>query len=106
MIKVPATSEGLPAFQELISEGISVNVTLIFSVEVYAKVVEAYLTGLEKRLAKGGAVNRVASVASFFVSRIDTAVDKKLQEIAKAGRPEAAELEGKAAIANAKLGLE
>jgi transaldolase len=106
MIKVPATPEGLPAFEELISEGISVNVTLIFSVEVYAQVVEAYLRGLEKRIAKGGAVNRVASVASFFVSRIDTAVDKKLEEIAKAGRPEAAELIGKAAIANAKLAYE
>jgi transaldolase len=106
MIKVPATPEGLPAFEELISEGISVNVTLIFSVEVYAHVVEAYLKGLEKRVAKGGAVNRVASVASFFVSRIDTAVDKKLDEIAKAGRPEAAELMGKSAIANAKLAYE
>jgi transaldolase len=106
MIKVPATPEGLPAFEELISEGISVNVTLIFSVDVYAQVVEAYIKGLEKRLAKGGAIDRVASVASFFVSRIDTAVDKKLEEIAKAGRPEAAELEGKAAIANAKLAYE
>ncbi len=106
MIKVPATPEGLPAFEELISEGVSVNVTLIFSVEVYSQVVEAYLKGLEKRIAKGGAVNRVASVASFFVSRIDTAVDKKLEEIAKAGRPEAAELAGKAAIANAKLAYE
>jgi transaldolase len=106
LIKVPATPEGLPAFEELISEGVSVNVTLIFSVDVYAQVVEAYMRGLEKRIAKGGAVNRVASVASFFVSRIDTAVDKKLEEIAKAGRPEAAELEGKAAIANAKLAYE
>jgi transaldolase len=106
MIKVPATPEGLPAFEELISEGISVNVTLIFSVEVYAQVVEAYLKGLEKRVAKGGAVNRVASVASFFVSRIDTAVDKKLEEIAKTGHPEAAALMGKAAIANAKLAYE
>jgi transaldolase len=106
MIKVPATPEGLPAFEELISEGISVNVTLIFSVDVYAQVIDAYLNGLEKRLAKGGAVNRVASVASFFVSRIDTAVDKKLDEIAKAGRPEAVELAGKAAIANAKLAYE
>jgi transaldolase len=106
MIKVPATPEGLPAFEELISEGVSVNVTLIFSVEVYCQVVEAYLRGLEKRIAKGGAVNRVASVASFFVSRIDSAVDKKLEEIAKAGRPEAAELAGKAAIANAKLAYE
>jgi transaldolase len=106
MIKVPATPEGLPAIAELISEGISVNVTLIFSVEVYAKVVEAYLTGLEKRVAKGGKIDRVASVASFFVSRIDSAVDKKLEEIAKAGRPEAAGLSGKAAIANAKLAYE
>jgi transaldolase len=106
MIKVPGTPEGLPAFEELISAGISVNVTLIFSVDVYAKVVESYLRGLEKRVSKGGAVNRVASVASFFVSRIDTAVDKKLEEIAKAGRPEAAELTGKAAIANAKLAYE
>lgn len=106
MIKVPATPEGLPAFEELIAEGISVNVTLIFAVEVYVQVVEAYLRGLEKRIAKGGAVNRVASVASFFVSRIDTAVDKKLESIAKAGRPEAAEHAGKAAIANAKLAYE
>jgi len=106
MIKVPATPEGLPAIEELISEGISVNVTLIFSVEVYAKVVEAYIKGLEKRVAKGGAVNRVSSVASFFVSRIDSAVDKRLEEIAKAGRTEAAALCGKAAIANAKLAYE
>jgi transaldolase len=106
MIKVPATPEGLPAVEALISEGISVNVTLIFSVEVYAKVVEAYLKGLEKRAANGGALDRVSSVASFFVSRIDSAVDKKLEEIAKAGRPEAAELTGKTAIANAKLAYE
>jgi len=106
MIKVPATPEGLPAFETLIAEGISVNVTLIFSVDVYAKVVDSYLKGLEKRMANGGALNRVASVASFFVSRIDSAVDKKLEEIAKAGRPEASELLGKAAIANAKLAYE
>jgi transaldolase len=106
MIKVPATPEGLPAFQELISQGISVNVTLIFSVDVYAQVVAAYLKGLEKRVANGSAINRIASVASFFVSRIDTAVDKKLEEIAKAGRPEASELAGQTAIANAKLAYE
>ncbi len=106
MIKVPGTAEGLPAFEELISEGVSVNVTLIFSVDVYAQVVEAYMKGLERRLAKGGAVNRIASVASFFVSRIDTAVDKKLEELVKAGHPEAAELEGTIAIANAKLAYE
>jgi transaldolase/glucose-6-phosphate isomerase len=106
LIKVPATPEGLPAFQQLISEGISVNVTLIFSVEVYAQVVESYLKGLESRLAKGGALDRIASVASFFVSRIDSAVDKMLEEIARAGKPEAAELAGKTAIANAKLAYE
>ncbi len=106
MIKVPATPEGLPAFQQLIAEGICVNVTLIFSVEVYARVVESYLKGLETRLAAGGALDRIASVASFFVSRIDSAVDKKLEEIARAGKPEAVELAGKAAIANAKLAYE
>jgi transaldolase len=103
LVKVPATPEGLPAIEELISEGVSVNVTLIFSVEVYAQVAEAYLKGLERRLAKGGALDRIASVASFFVSRIDTAVDKKLEEVAKAGHAEATGLTGKAAIANAKL---
>jgi transaldolase len=106
LIKVPATPEGLPAIEELISQGISVNVTLIFSVEVYAQVAEAYLRGLERRLAKGGALDRVASVASFFVSRIDTAVDKKLEETAKGGHTEAAKLTGLAAIANAKLAYE
>jgi transaldolase len=106
LIKVPATPEGLPAVEELISEGVSVNITLIFSVPVYAQVVEAYLKGLERRLAKGGAIDRVASVASFFVSRIDTAVDKKLEEAAKSGHPEAEKLMAKAAIANAKLAYE
>jgi transaldolase len=106
MIKVPATPEGLPAFEQLIAEGISVNVTLIFSVEVYVRVVDAYLRGLETRLAAGGALDRVASVASFFVSRIDTAVDKKLEELVRTGKPAAAELMGKAAIANAKLAYE
>lgn len=106
MIKVPATPEGLPAIEKLISEGINVNATLIFSVEVYAQVAEAYIKGLELRAARGGAVDRIAAVASFFVSRIDTAVDKKLDEIAKAGHPEAAELTGKTAIANAKLAYE
>jgi transaldolase len=103
LIKVPATPEGLPAIEQLISDGINVNITLIFSVEVYAQVVEAYLKGLEHRVAKGEPVDRIASVASFFVSRIDTAVDKKLEELAKSGHPEAAALMGKAAIANAKL---
>ena len=89
MIKVPATPEGLPAIEQLIGEGISVNITLLFSQDVYREVAEAYLKGLEKYVAKGGDPSHVASVASFFVSRIDTMVDKQLDEkIAKANDPE------------------
>jgi transaldolase len=106
LVKIPATPEGLPAIEELISQGISINITLIFSVEVYAQVIEAYIKGLERRLAQGGAIDRIASVASFFVSRIDTAVDKKLDQIAKSGHPEAADLMSRTAIANAKLAYE
>jgi transaldolase len=102
LIKVPATPEGLPAIEELIAAGISVNMTLIFAVKVYEHVAEAYIRGLERRSAKGEPIDRIASVASFFVSRIDTAVDRELEKIAK-HRPEAATLYGKAAIANAKL---
>ena len=80
MIKVPATPEGLPAIEQLIGQGISVNITLLFSQEVYRQVVEAYLKGLEKYVGKGGDPSHVASVASFFVSRIDTMVDKQLDE--------------------------
>lgn len=108
MIKVPATPEGLPAIEQLISEGINVNVTLLFARDVYERVTQAYLAGIERRLAQGGDVRRVASVASFFVSRIDTAVDAIL-----AGRLKTAQdaqerallgsLAGKVAIANAKL---
>ena len=108
MVKVPATPEGLPAIQHLIGEGISINITLLFSQKVYVKVAEAYLAGLEKYVAKGGDPSHVASVASFFVSRIDSAVDKQLDEkIAKANDPTEKErlaaLKGKVAIANAKL---
>src|SRR3954471_3721308 len=108
MVKVPATPEGLPAIEHLIGEGISINITLLFSQEVYREVAEAYIAGLEKYVAKGGAPAPVASVASFFVSRIDTAVDKQLDEkIAKANDPSEKErlsaLKGKVAIANAKL---
>jgi transaldolase/glucose-6-phosphate isomerase len=108
MIKVPATEEGLPAIEQLISEGISVNITLLFSQKVYLQVAEAYITGLEKYVAGGGDPSHVASVASFFVSRIDTVVDKQLDErIAKANDPNEKErlaaLKGKIAIANAKL---
>jgi transaldolase/glucose-6-phosphate isomerase len=108
MVKVPATPEGLPAIEYLIGEGISINITLLFSQEVYRQVAEAYLKGLEKYLAKGGDPSHIASVASFFVSRIDSAVDKQLDEkIAKANDPHEKErlaaLKGKVAIANAKL---
>ncbi|MDE2379123.1 bifunctional transaldolase/phosoglucose isomerase [Bradyrhizobium sp.] len=108
MIKVPATPEGLPAIERLTSEGISVNITLLFSREVYLEVAEAYLSGLETYVAGGGDPSHVASVASFFVSRIDSLVDKQLDDkIARANDPgekeRLAALKGKVAIANAKL---
>lgn len=107
MIKVPATSEGIVAFERLVAEGVNVNVTLIFSLEVYAKVCGAYVSGLEKRRARGNPVGRIASVASFFVSRIDTAVDAILEERAVAvvgtARAGCLALRGRAAIANARL---
>ena len=97
MIKIPATQEGLPAIKQMISEGVCINVTLIFSQQVYEQVVEAYIAGLEERSKKNGRLNNVLSVASFFISRIDTSVDKELD---KAGNTT---LKGKIAIANAKL---
>ncbi len=108
MIKVPATPEGLPAIRDLVADGINVNITLLFAQQVYEEVVEAYLSGLETFAAKGGDIARIASVASFFVSRIDTAVDKMLDEkIARANDPDEKKrldaLKGKIAIANAKL---
>jgi transaldolase / glucose-6-phosphate isomerase len=108
MVKVPATPEGLPAIQHLIGEGISINITLLFSQKTYVEVAEAYLDGLEKYVAGGGDPSHIASVASFFVSRIDSAVDKQLDEkIARANDPSEKErlatLKGKVAIANAKL---
>ena len=108
MVKVPATPEGLPAIEHLIGEGISINITLLFSQEVYIEVAKAYIAGLEKLVADGGDPTHVASVASFFVSRIDSAVDKQLDEkIARANDPHEKErlaaLKGKVAIANAKL---
>jgi transaldolase len=107
MVKVPATPEGLPAIEYLIGEGISINITLLFSQDVYVEVAKAYLAGLEKYVAAGGDPSHVASVASFFVSRIDSAVDKQLDEkIARANDPSEKErlaaLKGKVAIANAK----
>jgi transaldolase len=97
-IKIPATEEGLPAITSTIAAGISVNVTLIFSLERYRGVMDAYLAGLEKRVADGGSLEGIASVASFFVSRVDTEIDKRLD---KAGAD--ASLKGRAGIANAQL---
>ncbi len=106
LIKVPATPEGLPAIQTLIGEGISVNVTLIFSVSMYEKVMDAYLAGLRHRQAEGRPLGQVASVASFFVSRVDTLVDKLLAERIAAGKTGLETLRGQAAVANAKIAYE
>ncbi|MBP8863770.1 MAG: transaldolase [Anaerolineae bacterium] len=106
MIKIPATKAGLPAITEALAAGINVNVTLIFALERYREVLDAYLTGLERRAAAGLPLHSLASVASFFVSRVDTNVDARLQRLIQAGGPAAAQartLPGKAAIANAKL---
>ncbi|CAN5396328.1 bifunctional transaldolase/phosoglucose isomerase [soil metagenome] len=107
MVKVPGTREGVPAIRTLISQGISINVTLLFSQKMYAEVLEAYISGLETFVAGGGDPKRIASVASFFISRIDVAADNQLDgKIAAASGDEKAKLEalkGKVAIANAKL---
>ncbi len=108
MIKVPGTIEGAAAVRHLIAAGLNVNVTLLFAVDAHARVIEAYLAGLEDRMAGGHPIDRIASVASFFVSRVDSAVDKQLDAMA-AGASDEAEaaavraLLGKAAIANAKM---
>ena len=100
MIKIPGTPAGTPAIAATIANGINVNVTLLFSQEAYQRVALAYCDGLEKRAADGHPIDRIASVASFFVSRIDTAIDKKIDEL---GTDEAKALRGKVAIANAKM---
>jgi transaldolase len=97
-IKIPATEAGLPAIAETISKGISVNVTLIFSLDRYRGVMDAYLSGLEKRVAEGGSLDGLVSVASFFVSRVDTEIDKRLDKLG--ADPS---LKGKAGVANAQL---
>ncbi|MGA2694614.1 MAG: transaldolase [Terriglobales bacterium] len=108
MVKVPGTKEGIPAFQQLISEGININVTLLFAQEVYERVAEAYIAGLEQLAANGGDVSRMASVASFFISRIDSAVDALLNTKLKSTTDAAEKTQlqsdlGKVAIANGKL---
>ena len=103
MVKIPATVEGLPAITAATAEGINVNVTLIFGLDRYDKVMDAYLTGLEQAKKNGHDLSKIRSVASFFVSRVDTEIDKRLD---KDGSREAAELRGKAGIANARLAYE
>jgi len=108
MIKIPATPEGIPAVRQAVSEGINVNITLIFAIEAYREVTDAYLSALEERNAEGQDISHMASVASFFVSRVDTLVDKLLEDKIKASsdpaeRQKLKSLEGKAAIANARL---
>jgi len=107
MVKVPSTPEGIPAIRTLLAEGINVNITMLFALDNYRQVAEAYLSALEERVARGEPIDRVASVASIFVSRIDTLVDKLLDERIAATQDQAEQerlraLQGKAAIANAK----
>ena len=107
MVKIPATPAGLPAIQTMIADGANINVTLIFGIERYVKVVEAFLAGLEQHRARGGDLGRVHSVASFFVSRVDTKVDEqltnKMEQLDSTRRPELEGLLGRAAVANSKL---
>jgi transaldolase len=103
LIKIPATEAGLPAITESIARGISINVTLIFSLARYRQVMDAYITGLEKAKAAGLDISKIHSVASFFVSRVDTEIDKRLDAL---GTPEAKAARGKAAVANARLAYE
>jgi transaldolase len=111
MVKIPGTAEGAPVIEEMLEEGKNINITLLFSINSYERVAEAYVAALEKRLEAGKPIDRIASVASFFVSRVDTLVDKKLDE-RLAGTTNDAErrrleaLKGKVAVANAKLAYE
>ena len=110
MVKIPGTTEGIPAIRAALAEGININITLLFSVARHREVMEAYLSALESRVAAGQPVDRIRSVASFFVSRVDTLVDKKLDALAGSGpedrRQQAQALRGKMAIANARLAYE
>jgi len=112
MVKIPATAEGIPAIQQCLAEGININITLLFSIPRYREVMEAYLAAMEQRLAQRQPVDRIRSVASFFVSRVDTKLNQELDAIAEdAGRPDrerqtARTLRGKGAIANARIAFE
>ena len=108
MVKIPGTTKGIPAIEQMTYEGLSINITLLFAVSMHERVIEAYLTGLERRVAEGKPIDQIHSVASFFVSRVDTAVDKQLEAKLRATNDQNEQqrlrgLMGKAAIANAKL---
>ena len=108
MVKIPSTSAGIPAIRQALAEGININITLMFSLDNYSQVAQAYLSALEERLAAGKDISRIASVASFFVSRVDVLVDQLLQDKSKvtgasAGQQQLKALQGKVAIANARL---
>ncbi len=108
MVKVPGTTEGVPAFQQLISEGININVTLLFAQDMYQQIAEAYIVGLEQLAAQGGNIAKMASVARFFISRIDTAADNIIGARLKTSKDakeqeQLKSLQGKVAIANGKL---
>ncbi|HUQ47221.1 MAG TPA: transaldolase [Gemmatimonadaceae bacterium] len=107
MVKVPGTDQGAKAVRQLISEGINVNITLLFSIDAHDRVIDAYISGLEDRVAAGNPIDHVFSVASFFVSRVDTEIDKRLDDLIKAANPTDRDrlkmLKGRAAVANAKL---
>lgn len=103
MVKVPGTKEGWPAIEQLLTEGININITLLFSLENYERVARAYVQALKNRDNAGQPIDRVASVASFFVSRVDTAADKAIDEKIAAGNADLQDLKGKVAVANAQL---
>lgn len=103
MVKIPATQEGIPAIEQLTAEGVNVNITLIFGLEMYEKVMDAYLSGLERRVGEGRPIDRIASVASFFVSRVDTLVDRLLDERGQGADDANEKLKGTTAVANAKI---
>jgi transaldolase len=109
MVKIPATTEGIPAIEEMLYEGHSINITLIFGLDYYRKVMEAYVSAIERRVAEGKPVADIGSVASFFVSRVDTKVDRMLDSLVEQERLDEADakrLKGRAAVANAKLAYE
>jgi transaldolase len=106
MVKIPGTAEGIPAIRQCLSEGININITLLFGVPRYRQVMDAYLSALEDRVKKGEAIDRIRSVASFFVSRVDTNVDAKLDALIAKGNAAAKPLRAKLAIANARVAYE